>query len=372
MQQSLRKIGAVVLKIIKRIVFSILMVFCVAGLVGCMNSKYGYEETMNDEILDMEEYQTAVNYYNTLNYKEAIQFYELALDRIKEKNQPGTSMEYWIKGQLGECYLKIGELDAAFPYLQEAEEGLEKKDDTDMLGTIYQSVGEYYEMSEQYDTALMYYEKALEYAWDDEIVRVYRLIADTYDEMDIKEKALEYYDLAIETGEKLNDIGGLVNVYYQKGIVWALDGELEGAKKCFEKGKEYAEYYWKEDHIKVAEAYTYLAKVSITEQDYETAYSYSQKALDIYTNQNSVYACENEISSIYNNMGYMNMELGNYDAALKMVRKAYDIAVDKMEEDTKMRDLFNDFILENIKSIYDEFVHDGTSYETWFRENFEN
>lgn len=25
------------------------MAFCVVGLVGCMNSKYRYEETMNDE-----------------------------------------------------------------------------------------------------------------------------------------------------------------------------------------------------------------------------------------------------------------------------------------------------------------------------------
>lgn len=372
MQLSLGKIRAVVLQIKKKLVYGILMVFCVAGLVGCMNGKYRYEETMNDKILDMEEYQTAAAYYNALNYKEAIQFYELVLDRIKENNQPGTSMEYWIKGHLGDCYLEIGELDTALSYLQEAMEGLEKKDDSDMLGTIYQFIGEYYEMSEQYDTALMYYENALKNTGDDEIVRVYRLIADAYDDMDIKEKALEYYDLAIETGEKLNDIGDLVNVYYRKGIVWALDGELEGAKKCFEKGKEYAEYYWKEDHIKVAEAYTYLAKVSAMEEDYETAYSYSQKALDIYTNQNPMYTYEYEIASIYNNMGYMNMELGNYDAALKMVRKAYDIAVDKMEEDTKMRDFFNNFILENIKSIYDEFIHDGTSYETWFRENFEN
>ncbi len=360
------------MKYTKRIMYGILIAVCVSGLSGCMNGKYRYEETMNSEILDLEEFQTAVNYYNTLNYKEAIRFYELALDRIEENIQPGTSMEYWIKGQLGECHLEIGELDTAFFYLQEAMEGLEKKDDSDMLGAIYQSIGEYYEISEQYDTALMYYDKALEYAGDDEIVSVYRLMADTYSDMDRKEKALEYYDLAIEMGEKLNDLGSLVNVYYRKGIMWALDGELEGAKKCFEKGKEYAEYYWKEDHIKVAEAYTYLAKVSAMEEDYETAYSYSKKALDIYTNQNSKYACEYDIATIYGNMGYMNMELGNYDAALKMVRKAYDIAVDRMEEDTEMRDLFNDFILDNIKSIYDEFVHDGTSYDTWFSENFEN
>ncbi len=56
------------MKYTKRIMYGILMAVCVAGFVGCMNSKYRYEETMNDEILDMEEYQTAVAYYNALNY----------------------------------------------------------------------------------------------------------------------------------------------------------------------------------------------------------------------------------------------------------------------------------------------------------------
>ena len=77
----------------------------VLGISGCLNSKYRYEETMNSEILDFEEYQTAVSYYNAQKSEDSILYYEQALDRIKEEIQPGTTMEYWIKGKIGESYL---------------------------------------------------------------------------------------------------------------------------------------------------------------------------------------------------------------------------------------------------------------------------
>lgn len=121
-----------------------------------MNGKYRYEETMNDEILDMEEYQTAVDYFNAQNYKEAVLYYELVLNRIEKAMQPGTSMEYWIKGQIGDCYMRMGELNKADTRIQEAKEGLEKKDEAEMLSTIYRLEGEYYEMLEQYDTAIIW------------------------------------------------------------------------------------------------------------------------------------------------------------------------------------------------------------------------
>ena len=78
-------------------------------------------------------------------------------------------------------------------------------------------------------------------------------------------------------------------------------------------------------------------------EQYDTALMYYEKAVE--------YAGADEIVRVY-----------------RLIADTYD----DMEEDVEMRDLFNDFILDNIKSIYDEFVHDGTSYETWFRENFED
>ena len=175
----------------KRVFLMAAIIFSIAGISGCLNSKYRYEETMNSEILDFEEYQTAVDYYNAQNYEEAILYYELTLDRIKETMQPGTTMEYWIKGKIGESYLEIGQLDRAYPYVHEAREELEKKDDVEMLGALYQLEGKYYKQSKQYETALLYYEKALEYVEDDELIGVYRLMADTYYDLNSKQKALE-------------------------------------------------------------------------------------------------------------------------------------------------------------------------------------
>lgn len=340
--------GRAVLKIRRQIIHGILVVVCVAGLAGCSNSKYRYEETMNSEILDFGEYQTAVDYYNAQNYKEAILYYGLTLDRIKDEMQPGTTMEYWIKGQMGDCYMRMGELDKADTRIQEAKEGLEKKDEAEMLSTIYQLEGEYYEMLEQYDTAIICYEKALKNAESEEILRLYRLMGDVYAEMDMGEKALEYYDYAIEIGEKQNNAAGLANVYYRKGIFYSLAGELEDAKECFEIGTEYAEYYWKVDDIKVAEGYTYLARVCFLDKNYGTAYLYSRKAMDIYNSQDSDYTYDSNITTIYSNMGHMNTKLGNYDVALKMTKKAFDITVANMETDTWFVNFYNTSLLYNL------------------------
>lgn len=355
----------------KRVFLMAAIIFSIAGISGCLNSKYRYEETMNSEILDFEEYQTAVDYYNAQNYEEAILYYELTLDRIKETMQPGTAMEYWIKGQIGDCYITTGNLDQAGTYLQEAEEGLRKKDNADMLASIYQSEGIYYGNLKQYDTALMYYEKALENAADDEIIRIYRLMATVYANMNMVEKALEYCDYAIELGEKQNNAGALTNVYYRKGSILASEEKLKEAKKCFEIGQQYAAYYWKEDDIKVAEGYRLLSRVSVMEQDYETAYLYSRKEMDIYTSQNATYTYDDVIVNIYNNMGYLNTKLGNRNAALKLIRKAYNIAIVEKETDAAVKEFYDNNILNNIELFYDEFIHDGTDYETWFKENFE-
>ncbi|MCI9536193.1 MAG: hypothetical protein HFG53_15575 [Lachnospiraceae bacterium] len=356
----------------KRVHLVAVIIFSIAVLSGCLNSKYRYEETMNSEILDFEEYQTAVDYYNAQNYREAILYYELTLARIKETIQPGTSMEYWIKGQIGDCYITTGNLDRAGAYLQEAEEGLEKKDNVNMLGSIYQSEGIYYGNLKQYDTALMYYEKALKYADADEIIRIYRLMATAYANMNMVEKALEYCDHAIELGEKQNDAGALANVYYRKGSILASEEKLEEAKKCYEIGMRYAAYYWKEDDIKVAEGYRFLSRASVMEQDYETAYLYCRKEMDIYTSQNAAYTYDDVIVNIYNNMGYLNTKLGNRNAALKMIRKAYDIAIVEKERDAVIKEFYDNNILNNIELFYEEFIHDGTDYETWFKENFES
>lgn len=342
------------MKIRRQIIHGILVVVCVAGLAGCSNSKYRYEETMNSEILDFEEYQTAVDYYNAQNYNEAIQYYKLALDRIEKEIQPGTTMEYWIKGQIGDSYISLGELDQAGIYLQEAEIGLEKKGDLDVLGSIYQSEGIYYGNLGEYDTALEYYEKALEYAADDEIIKIYRLMATVYANKGMVQKALAYCNNAIELGEKLGEAGALANAYYRKGSILASEERLKDAKKCFETGIQYASYYWKEDDIKVAEGYHLLSRVSVMEEDYETAYLYNRKEMDIYTSQDSSYSYDESIVRIYNNMGYLNTKLGNDHAALKMIKKAYDIAVVKKETDMEIKEFYDKNIMNNIKllSVY--------------------
>ena len=82
----------------------------------------------------------------------------------------------------------------------------------------------------------------------------------SYNVLHEEQEALKYYNLAIEEGERQNDRGSLVNVYYTKGLYLARNDQMEAAKQHIEKGMEYAEYVWEKNDIKVAEGYKNLSK----------------------------------------------------------------------------------------------------------------
>jgi len=184
-------------------------------------------------------------------------------------------------------------------------------------------------------------------------------------------EALKYYNLAIEEGERQNNRESLVNVYYSKGAYLTQNNQIEEAKQHIEKGMEYAEYIWGKNDIKVAEGYRRLFQVNFREGDYESAYTYCRKAMDIYKNQSEIYSYEGDMASLYNNMGVLNKKLGDYAAALEMYRKSYDIVKDRMGEQDFLA-FYEEILSKNIKSFYDSTVDDERGYEAWFEENFEN
>ena len=73
----------------------------------------------------------------------------------------------------------------------------------------------------------------------------------SYNVLHEEQEALKYYNLAIEEGERQNDRGSLVNVYYTKGLYLARNDQMEAAKQHIEKGMEYAEYVWEKMILKL-------------------------------------------------------------------------------------------------------------------------
>lgn len=88
-----------------------------------------------------------------------------------------------------------------------------KTESQDIVLSSTLRAAENYEKNENYDRAIVNYEKAITYLKDkgdeEQIAELYRRIADNYDKMGNIPKSLEYYRLAIGGKEKLGDTTGL-------------------------------------------------------------------------------------------------------------------------------------------------------------------
>lgn len=342
-------------------------------LIACAHPQKQPEDVDDIErkVINSQDYILAVQYLNAQNYDMALVYYQKVLDMLDKDMQAESSTGYWIKGKIARCYVSEEEYEKALPYMQEAKEGLEKTGDNYQLFTIYHEEGMYYAAIGQDNKALECYKRAIGYAEGEDFIYVYASMAESYNALNDEQKALKYYNLAIEEGERRNDSGNLVNVYYCKGLYLAANDQIEDAKQHIEKGIEYAEHAWGKNDIKVAEGYKTLSKVNVRERAFEAAYTCCRKAMDIYKNQSAAYSYDRDIAGLYSNMGVLNKKLGDHAAALEMYQKSYDLVKGRME-DQNFLTFYEEVLSINIKNLYDNIVDDGRGYETWFGENFEN
>lgn len=342
-------------------------------LTACAHTQKEPEDKdeIERKVMNSQDYILAVQYHNAQNYDKALVYYQKVLDMLDNEMQAESSTGYWIKGQMARCYVLEEEYEKALPYMQEAKEGFEKTGGNYQLFTIYHEEGLYYAAIGQDNKALECYQKAIEYAEGEQLILVYTSMALSYEVLHEEQEALHYYNLAIEEGERQNGREGLVNVYYTKGLYLAANDQMEAAKEHIEKGMEYAEYVWGKNDIKVAEGYKNLSKVNVRERDFESAYTYCRKALDIYKNQSNAYSYDREIAGLYSNMGVLNRKLGDYATALELYQRSYDIVKERKEEQDFL-EFYEETLGINIKNLYDSTVDDERGYEAWFNENFEN
>lgn len=348
-----------------------LVVIVAVLLTACLhpsNKQKNKQITINLE--NLPEYDLAISYTDAQNYEEAIAQFQYVLDNADMQKRGAT--EYWIKGEIGNCYMLMGEAEKAGPYILEAIQEIEKTEDSYYICRIYSMAGDYYWQISDYNKALEFYNKSLIYAEGEDIITANLGLAESYRSLGESKEMLEYYETAVTEGEKQNAQGSLVNVYYSMGIYWFSEGNLNEAEFCFKQGGEYAENTWGKDDIKVAESFCYLERVYSSRNDYQSAYSYCRQAMDIFQKQKDKYVYGRDIASLYNNMGFYNIEFKEYTTSLEMLKKSYDIVKHKMEQNEDFLDFYNNVLLGNIKALYNKSISGEMQFEDWFKRNFED
>ena len=252
-------------------------------------------------------------------YDESIQSIEMAikiLQGIFETDHLELAKSYNV---LGCVYEKLGEYKKAMFYLEKAlmirekaygEEHPEVATSCNNIGSVYADLG----MKER---ALSYYEKALnilQKVYGKEYIGValgYNNIGSLYDKLGEYEKALGYYEKSLNILQKIREKDDLdiAVVYNNIGSIYWAKGDCEKALSYYEKSLNIRIELNGEHHPSVAELYNNMGTVYSSLKDSSKALVYFEKALEILK---EVYGEKHpDIATDYNNMGTAYVDLNN-------------------------------------------------------------
>jgi len=128
---------------------------------------------------------------------------------------------------------------------------------------------------------------------------------------------LKYSELAIQLSEKLKLSTAQPTVY--KGVGYLNSGKLASALECFLK----AANSYKADHsnIGLAIVYIYISETYNQQENHNNAKYYLNNAIEIFrVEKDSI-----RMASSLHNLGYLNYSMGQYDTALIIYKRTFEI-----------------------------------------------
>jgi tetratricopeptide (TPR) repeat protein len=191
-------------------------------------------------------------------YKEAIVFYEKALDiyrQILPPNHLSLAVSY---NNIGMVYRKLRDYSKSLSYylkdLEISEEALSPNHPD--LGTSYNNIGVVYKNMGDYPKALSYYEKALEIRQKSlppnhpDVGGSYNNIGSLYGQMGDYHKARPYFEKSLEIKQQSlppnhPDLGASHN---NIGLLWKKMGNYSEARLSYERAVEIAQYSLPSNH----------------------------------------------------------------------------------------------------------------------------
>ncbi len=243
-------------------------------------------------------------------YQEGVEVLEHAIHRrIALLGKPDTLMAKTYN-RIGICHFYSGNLDSALVYYQIALDLAKKKGnpENDQVATCYQNIGIIYATQGDYELALEYFD----------------------DCMQLSEKLLAKYDPAI------------ARIKLNLGRIYQILSQNDRALLNFKKAEEIYVNKFGENYVSLGGVYVNIGLLNFEQSNLDEAELYYNNALRIYDlNFETIHP---DVSKIYNNLGLIYSSKKDHEKALEYFKKSLEIAKDP------------EFIIVNYRNIADAYV----------------
>ncbi len=263
--------------------------------------KSEYKTNIAVEYLDRAEY-----YKEKAQYDSAAHYFELALQKFEQQNNPGGI----IQSLNGRAHIALigGDNELAYDHLSRAIEVGEKH------------FGEYHPVN----------------------ARTYDILGRYYLDARQPDKGREYLDIALKIKEEHygHDHPETAQTYRNIGLVYRYQNQYHDALEYFHKTLDIYLEEFDEQHLRTADIYNDIGVAFDYLGDYYTAHRYYTKVLEI--RQQLLEYPHNDIARAYGNLGIIALHRGDYESALKFFSETLAIQIE----------LFGDQHLEIARTYY--------------------
>jgi class 3 adenylate cyclase/Tfp pilus assembly protein PilF len=240
-----------------------------------------------------------------------------------------TSSNYDMSARMrmntGIAYDMMGLYDSALVWYQDALQMAEKYHFNTTMGDVYNNLSIMHSVMGQMEKSLEYCLMAMKIFEDSadsgRIAKVYNNLGSRYSEMGINDKALEFYQRAVDINTLLGDLNRLARNYGNIGTIYSSLEENEKALEYYRKAHEIQEGLDNKTDLSIS-----LSNMAISFQrlgKYDSAIDYANQSHQIVVetgNEIGELTYLTTIAGIYQSMGQHTVSLQNY-------RQAEELAV---------------------------------------------
>jgi adenylate cyclase len=256
-------------------------------------------------------------------YQESLDTYKAFLDK-----ELSVLTKDWVKvsesqSNIGICYYLMNNYREAITWYEQALETDRKTGALENIATRYSNMGLAYKKLGLYDKASEYYKQAL--AMDEQqqdsgnIAKSYNNLGSIYDSWGRYDSAIFYYDKSLKLKEALQDSAGMAISLNNIGIVYKSWGKYDAATEYFEEALKIDRSLGKTKEIPKR-----LNNIGLTynlRKEYDKALNIFMEALNLSIDDNN----KELIASVYSNMGSSYMNLKQYSEAIRYQELALEI-----------------------------------------------